>query len=96
MKIRWTRPARDDLIRIQDYIAQDNPRAAFRVVETIRERTGKLVEHPRSGRPGRVEGTRELVITDTPYLVAYRIQGEWIDVLAVLHGSRQWPEGFSN
>ena len=49
MKIRWTRPARDDLIRIQDYIAQDNPRAAFRVVETIRKRTGKLVEHPRSG-----------------------------------------------
>jgi toxin ParE1/3/4 len=52
MKVRWTRPARDDLIRIQDYIAQDNPRAAFRVVETIRERTGKLVEHPRSGRKG--------------------------------------------
>ena len=95
MKVRWTRPARDDLIRIQDYIAQDNPRAAYRVVETIRERTGKLAEHPRSGRAGRVEGTRELVITDTPYLVAYRIQGEWIDVLAVLHGSRRWPESFN-
>ena len=95
MKVRWTQPARDDLIHIQDYIAQDNPRAAFRVVKTIHEHTKKLVEHPHSGRVGRVEGTRELVITDTPYLVAYRIQDEWIDILAVLHGSRQWPGSFN-
>lgn len=95
MKVRWTKPARDDLIRIQDYITQDNPRAAFQVVKAIHQHTGKLMEHPRSGRIGRVEGTRELVIIDTPYLVAYRIQGEWIDVLAVLHSSRQWPESFN-
>lgn len=95
MKVRWTRAARDDLIQIQDYIAQDNPYAALRVVDTIRERTGKLAEHPRSGRLGRVDGTRELVISDTPYLVAYRIQGEWVDLLAVLHGSRRWPESFN-
>lgn len=95
MKVRWTRAARDDLIQIQDYIAQDNPYAAFRVVKTIRERAGKLAEHPRSGRLGRVDGTRELVISDTPYLIAYRIQGEWVDILAVLHGSRRWPESFN-
>lgn len=95
MKVRWTRPASVDLIRIQDYIAQDNPHAAYRVVQTIRERTGKLAEHPYSGRPGRVQGTRELIVSDTPYLVAYRVQGEWVDVLAVLHGSRQWPESFN-
>lgn len=95
MKVRWTRAARDDLIQIQDYIAQDNPYAALRVVDTIRERTGKLAEHPRSGRLGRVDCTRELVISDTPYLVAYRIQGEWVDLLAVLHGSRRWPESFN-
>lgn len=95
MKVRWTRPASADLIRVQDYIAQDNPRAAYRVVQTIRERTEQLAEHPYSGRPGRVQGTRELIGSDTPYLVAYRVQDEWVDVLAVLHGSRQWPESFN-
>jgi addiction module RelE/StbE family toxin len=83
-----------DLIRLQDYIAQDNPRAAYRMVQVIQKQTKQLLAHPYSGRPGRVSGTRELVISDTPYLVAYRLQGEWLDVLAVLHSSRRWPEDF--
>ncbi len=95
MKVRWTRPARDDLSQIQDHIAQDNPRAAYRVAQTIRQRTARLAGHPHSGRPGRVQGTRELIVSDTPYLVAYRVQGEWIDILAVLHGNQRWPESFN-
>jgi toxin ParE1/3/4 len=47
---------------------------------------------PRSGRPGRVEGTRELVIIRTPYIVAYRIIGDTVRILRVLHSSRQWPD----
>ena len=89
MKIRWTRPARDDLIRIQDYIAQDNPRAAFWVVETIRERAGKLVEHPRSGRTGRVEGTRELVAVSYTHLDVYKRQS-WLSPIRLI----SWPIGF--
>ena len=95
MKVRWTRPARADLAHIQGYIAQDNPLVAYRLVQTIREQTEKLTEYPHSGRSGRVQGTRELIISGTPYLIAYRAQNEWIDVLAVLHSSRQWPESFS-
>jgi toxin ParE1/3/4 len=47
------------------------------------------------GRPGRVKGTRELVIVGTPYIVAYRIKGDAVQVLRVLHGAQKWPQGFS-
>lgn len=94
MRVRWTYPASFDLQRLQDHIAQDNPRAAFRVASLIRERANRLAEHPYSGRAGRVSGTRELVVSDTPYVVAYRINAEEdsVDILAVIHGARKWPE----
>ena len=46
------------------------------------------------GRPGRVPGTRELVIPGTPYIVPYRVQGEAIQILRVYHSARRWPESF--
>lgn len=98
MRIRWTRPASLDLKHLQDHIAQDNPRAAFRIASLIRERTNRLAEHPYSGSPGRVKGTRELVVSDTPYVVAYRVREDEdsIDMLAVIHGARKWPEVFES
>jgi len=96
MRIRWTRPASLDLQHLQDHIAQDNPRAAFRIASLIRERTDRLADHPFSGRIGRVHGTRELVVADTPYVVAYRVKEDKgsVDILAVIHGARKWPEQF--
>ena len=96
MRIRWTRPASVDLQHLQDHIAQDNPRAAFRVASLMRERTGQLADHPYSGRIGRVHGTRELVVADTPYVVAYRVKADEgsVGILAVIHGARKWPEQF--
>ncbi|ADE13514.1 addiction module toxin, RelE/StbE family [Nitrosococcus halophilus Nc 4] len=94
MRVKWTRPASTDLKHLQYHIAQDNPHAAFRVASLIREQTGRLSEHPYSGRPGRVEGTRELVVSGTPYVVAYRIREGNVDILAVIHGARKWPEAF--
>jgi toxin ParE1/3/4 len=79
---------------IAEYIAQHNRRAAYAVQEAIRQQVGRLAEHPRSGRPGRVDGTRELVVSGTPYIVAYRVAGEIVTILRVLHGARQWPERF--
>jgi addiction module RelE/StbE family toxin len=51
-----------------------------------------LVQFPEMGRPGRIEGTRELVISRTPYIAAYRILGETVRILRVLHGAQLWPD----
>lgn len=90
-KLRWLADALSDLEGIRLYIAQDNPAAARRVVSEIRRQVQVLREHPLMGRVGLLDGTRELVISRLPYLVAYRIQGEQADILAVVHTSRKWP-----
>lgn len=94
MKVRWTRPAARDLEAIQDYIAQENPMVAGRLVATIRQRVQQLQEHPQLGRPGRVPGTRELVIGGTPYVAPYRVRDQQVEILALYHGARRWPEQF--
>ena len=53
-----------------------------------------LAEQPHQGRAGRVPGTRELVITDTPYIIPYRVVEDTVQILRVLHGKRKWPAGF--
>ena len=72
MRIRWTRPARQDLARHHDYIAEDDPDAAERVEAAIAEAVERLADYPHRGRPGQRVGTRELVIADFPtYIVVY-------------------------
>ncbi|HEY0306750.1 MAG TPA: type II toxin-antitoxin system RelE/ParE family toxin [Acidobacteriaceae bacterium] len=80
---------------IFDYIEADSPQAAVMVEDRIREQIQQLMEFPEIGRPGRVDGTRELVIHRTPYIAAYRIDGDWIRILPVLHGAQIWPEDMS-
>ena len=92
MRLRWTRPALAHLRAIAEYIEQENPRAARRVVRSIRDQVAILLDHPDIGRAGRVEGTRELVIARLPYVVAYRVRGDVVEILAVIHTSRRWPE----
>ncbi len=94
MKLRWTTPALRDLEAIGDAIARDDPGAAARTVTRVLDRAGLLTEQPHIGRPGRVPGTRELVVTGTPYIVPYRVRDDAVELLAVLHGARRWPEGF--
>lgn len=67
--------------------------AAARVTGRIVDMVEHLAEAPHRGRPGRIDGTRELVITRTPYIVAYRVIGHEAQVLRVLHAAQQWPEG---
>lgn len=101
MRVRWTKIAATSLARIQDHIANENPRAAFEVTQRIRIAVRQLEEHPKSGRAGRagragrVHGTYELVIHDLPYIVAYRINKEEVQILAVYHASRKWPDKFT-
>jgi addiction module RelE/StbE family toxin len=76
------------------YIARDNPQAAVALVKHILDMVDALAEHPAIGRPGRISGTRELIITGTPYLIPYRVIGKAVEILRVFHGSRRWPSNF--
>ena len=94
MRIRWTTPAAEALLAIQEYIARENPRAAFEVAQNIRIAVDQLRDHSKMGRNGRVRGTYELVIHGIPYIVPYRIREKEVQVLSVYHTSRKWPESF--
>ena len=92
MRLRWTKLAENDLDAIAAYIGQDSPAAAARVVlELIDQTETQLTRHVALGRPGRVIGTRELVIRGLPYVIPYRVCGNDIEILRVLHTSRRWP-----
>lgn len=94
MHIRWLKKALANLEIEADYIARDNPAAAGRMVERILEAVELLRKNPAMGRAGRVAGTRELVIAQTPYIVPYRVRENTVEILRVFHAMRKWPEGF--
>lgn len=95
MILEWLPAAQRDFDDLVDYIAADHPIAAITQGDEIEAQVSMLMDHPRMGRPGRVKGTRELVIVRSPFIVAYRIKGKAIQILRVLHGAQQWPERFS-
>ena len=95
MNVVWSPEAIQDLTSLRSYIAEDNPAAAQRIVLRIVETVEQLLpNNPHMGRPGRVPGTRELVIARTPYIVPYRIRGRTLEILRVYHGARLWPDAF--
>ena len=91
MRVRWLRTASRNLDTAIEYIAQEDFDAAAKVYAHIRERLAALAEQPGTGRPGRVFGTRELVIEKYPYLIPYRIQGNEVQILRVFHTCRKPP-----
>ena len=93
MNILWSPEAIEDLNSLRAYIAQDNPTAVRAVVLHIMDSVEQLLpDNPQMGRPGRIPGTRELVIPKTPFIVPYRLQRNVIQILRVYHGARRWPE----
>jgi plasmid stabilization system protein ParE len=80
------------LEEIRARIARDNPAAASRVVPTIRQAARKLADAPGLGRPGRVPGSRELIVSGTPSIVPYRARRDAIEIITILHGAQRWPE----
>ena len=91
MTVLWTSGARSDLIAIFDYIADDNPAAAAALVDRVEEAVMRLADHPGLGRPGRRQGTRELVIAGSSYIAVYRVRRDTVQILRILHGARKWP-----
>ncbi|WP_371349411.1 type II toxin-antitoxin system RelE/ParE family toxin [Ancylobacter sp. IITR112] len=92
MNLVWSALALADRDSIFSHIEADNPRAAIAVDERIAGAARRLIDFPESGRPGRVAGTRELVIPGTPYIAAYVVTVEKVRILRVLHGAQRWPD----
>lgn len=91
MIVRFSASARADIQAIYDFIAQENPKIAARVIGTIEQSTMRLGDFPLSGRSGVVETTRELVIPRLPYIAVYRLNFETIEVIAVFHAAQDKP-----
>jgi len=93
MQIHWSARAQRHLVSIRNFIAADDPRAASELAARILAAVELLLEQPGIGRPGRVPSTRELVVSGTPYVVAYTVlDRQRVEILAVLHGKQKWPE----
>jgi plasmid stabilization system protein ParE len=91
MRVRWLRTALLNLDEEAAHIAADDPQAAGLVVARILNAVATLAEHPALGRPGRVSGTRELIVPKTRYVIPYRVRGDAIEILRVFHTSRRPP-----
>ena len=94
MRVRWLRTALANLDAEAEYIAEDNPAAAARVVQRILRAVDLLKNNPAMGRAGRVPGTRELVVGETPYIIPYRVRRDAVEILRVFHAARKWPGKF--
>lgn len=94
MQVKWLRKALANLEDEANYIAQDSPSAAARFIETIFATAQQLSDFPALGRQGRVAGTRELVISDFPYIVPYRARGQKVEILRVFHTARIPPSAW--
>lgn len=92
MRLAWTERALAEIDEIFAYVAADTPAAAERLTLVIKTKAQLLLDHPEIGRPGRVDGTREFVMTGTPYILPYRVRDGRVEILAALHASRQWPD----
>ncbi len=88
--LEWRAAARADLLAIVDYISDDNPEAAQQLKDDIEAKVAKLPEHPKLYRPGRVAGTREMVVRRN-YVVVYAEDARAVSILRVLHAAQQWP-----
>lgn len=92
MRLVWSRRALGQLAKISAYIAEHNPSAAASIHDQIRDTTNRLCAFPLSGRAGRVAETRELVIPGLNYILPYRVRDDRVEILAIFHAARHWPE----
>lgn len=89
-ELEWKAAAIADLMAIVDYISDDNPAAAMALIQEIDGKVASLPSHPKRCRPGRVDGTRELVVRPN-YIVIYSETPSVVTVLRVLHAAQMWP-----
>jgi addiction module RelE/StbE family toxin len=91
MQLRWSEEAASDLERITNYLFKEAPQHAPELVRAIYKAPSALLTFPNLGRSGKKEDTRELVLSPLPYVIVYRIAGDAIHILRILHGAQKWP-----
>ena len=94
MTVVWSPRAIGHLAALRDYIARENPGTFARMATTLLAAVDRLAAVPNLGRPGRVAGTREVVVPGTRYVIPYRVRGERLEIIAVFHGRQRWPKRF--
>jgi addiction module RelE/StbE family toxin len=92
LRLVWAQHALADRDAIFEHLESDSPRAAVKVDDQIVAALRRLLEFPESGRPGRVAGTRELVVPHTPFIAAYVVTADRVRILRILHGAQVWPD----
>ena len=92
MEVEWLEEAILDLREIGQFIAADDPHAAYRVLSKIEAAADSLGRRPQLGRAGRVSKTPELIVAGLPFILPYYIKRNKIRILAVMHTSRKWPD----
>ncbi|WP_297215546.1 type II toxin-antitoxin system RelE/ParE family toxin [uncultured Desulfovibrio sp.] len=85
MRIRWLQHALAAVDAEMSRIAQENPELAVRMYAHIRERVTSLERYPDAGRPGRIFGTRELVLDHYQYIVPYSVKDGVVEILGFFH-----------
>jgi len=93
MKLNWSRRAQHDLLVLQEF-ARQKPSLGNRIADALGAACDRIAKMPLSGRPGRVKGTREIVLTGTPFILAYKALARRATILAIIHGARRWPKSF--
>ncbi|HYY72942.1 MAG TPA: type II toxin-antitoxin system RelE/ParE family toxin [Candidatus Bathyarchaeia archaeon] len=91
MRLCWTASAVRDLERITDYLFDETPQHAPRLVRSLYKSATVLKTFPNRGRPGKKQGTRELVIPSLPYIVVYQVSEDTVYIARILHAAQQWP-----
>ena len=91
MEVWWSTPAANDLERIYRRIEKDNPTAAREVAKTIYDGCAGLKDFPHRGRPGRMQGRRELVFPSLPYIVVYQVKEHAVEISRIYHAAQDWP-----
>jgi len=92
MQVKWLKWALRNLEQARNYVFQDNPTAAQELILKIQNAANQLQKYPFMGKNGRVEGTKELIISNSPYILIYRVKEESVEVLRILHTSKRYPE----
>jgi toxin ParE1/3/4 len=90
--IVWSARAVGHLASLRAYISHDDPAAAAPIANLLVHAVERLAAFPNAGRPGRVPGTRELVVPGARYVVPYRVRGERLEIIGVFHGRQKWPK----
>ncbi|MDV2358532.1 type II toxin-antitoxin system RelE/ParE family toxin [Vibrio cholerae] len=92
MQIKWLKKALINLEHSAEYLQEQNPQSARDFVKEVHELTELLKANPAMGRPGRVFGTRELILQKYPYIIPYRVKDNRIEILRVFPTRMNQPD----